>query len=385
MKTPHQSIKLTMFLSLLLGCAAMSACEVNEETISSTPSTPTCDEELVSDPNLICQDAGLVIATQDECDASAACQTLSTNLACGEEMSVLCQEPLEHECLESGRIPPEVICEEAGLVLATIEECAGDPTCQTVITEGPCDQAYETLCRVSDCAEARFPDAESVCLGLGLALANNRECSDDAGCQMIEFQSECNVISIALCIPISDPECREDGRIEPGLICEGEGLVLASEEECAGSAMCHLITTEGPCDLVYETLCKEVEDPCLAVPTCRPPLAPSDRTCLRGEEDCELVTECGQTISCRPEVTCAAVPTCERDEIESRFGCEEGEEACHAVTLCAETIFCRPDTRCRAIPSCGEGEIESRAPCLASESTEACRAVSMCGTTITCR
>ena len=114
-------------------------------------------------------------------------------------------------------------------------------------------------------------------------------------------------------------------------------------------------------------------------------LAESPEACRRGELGCELATECGYVISCRPEFTCFAEPTCAAGEVTSQFGCEADEEECRAVEECGMTVFCRPENLCRGLPICPEGQAESDDPCLATESERSCRSHTVCSTTITCR
>ena len=274
MNHSSQTSKYRVLFTLFLGCVALSACEIDEEIVMTSPSS-SCESEQLSEPNSLCEESGMMLATQAECDAGLVCQMLSATSECGEEVTALCHMP-------------------------------------------------------------------------------------------------------------SDPECLEDGYVPPDAICEAEGLVLATDEECEDNDVCRTITSNGPCDMIFETFCKEPEDQCLALPACSPGTVPST-PCFRGEESCETVTMCEETISCRPELACNAAPDCDEGEVASRFACEEGEDDCSAITMCADTIFCRPDALCRATPSCGEGEVESMEPCLATESPMACRAVSMCGTTIVCR
>ena len=384
MNHSSQTSKYRVLFSLFLGCAALSACEVDEEVVIASPSSPSCESEQLSDPNSLCQESGMILATQAECDAGLECQMLSMPSECGEEVTALCHMPSDPECLDDGYIPLEAICEARGLILATAEECEMDPTCRSIINAGPCDSEDEVFCIDPSCTEEAFPTAEVICQGEGLTLASEEECNEGIDCQTFEFLSDCNVTSIALCRIANGVECDEDGRVEPSIICEGEGLVLATDEECVDNVTCQTITSNGPCDMTFETLCKEPEGQCLALPSCSPGTVPS-APCLRGEESCETVTICEETISCRPELACNAAPACDEGEVASRFACEEGEDDCSVVTMCADTIFCRPNALCRATPSCGEGEVASLEPCLATESDMACRAVSMCGTTIACR
>ena len=383
----RKSTQLSMFMTLAFGLTLMSACDSNDSKVSEMEPDIPCDEIDIASPDSVCEDAGLILVTQEECDASGVCQTIEFDMGCGDLVTVLCSPELLPVCLEDVIVEPTLICEGEGLVLATTEECTEDTTCRTITTPRPCGDLIETLCRAPECDEAGYPAPGSICQEAGLVLATEEECSSGVDCQTLEFEIACGEIATTLCK--SEDECLESGRVEPELICEGEGLVLATAEECAQGATCQTITTEGPCDLTFDTLCKEAEEQCSAYPTCAPGSVESTQTCARGELECDLVTECGQTISCRPDAVCDAEVTCLEDEVQSQFACEanelENEGACRVDSLCGQTIFCRPREFCRAIPTCVEGEIQSIEPCLATESTDECHAVTICSETIVCR
>ena len=373
-------INLITISMLNVALILMSACESAKEISDfNEPSDPSCVETAPS-PADICQQENLSLATEAEC-AEMDCQTITLETACSGPRDVLCV--LTDLCLESPP-DPQSICEAEGQVLATEEECA-DIECEEVTFASACNQTGRALCRAPDmnCNEEGYPDPSSICEQEGLILADEMECGAGIECQTIEFEIACGERATALCK--ADEECMEDGRVEPEVICEGEGLELATEEECMQGAECQTITTEGPCNMDFNTLCKEPEVQCLAYPTCAAGSVESTQACMRGEVECEQVTECGQTISCRPENVCDAVVTCQNDEVQSRFACEPQETECRVDGICGETIFCRPVELCRAIPTCDEGELESEDPCLASESTEECRAVTVCSDTIICR
>ena len=224
--------------------------------------------------------------------------------------------------------------------------------------------------------------ATATCDEQGLSYVS--ECPENGRCQEFSVTTCPGELETVICVEELTPVCEEEGFPAPNSICESEGLELATEAECE-DAMCRTITFDLPCDEIGSVLCKEPVDMCLAIPECSDNFAQSERACLRGEEECNTVTECGATISCRPEVQCDAFPECDAGMVSSRFACEADEDSCNAASICGSTIFCRPEELCRATPTCDEGETLSVEPCLATESVDECRAVSLCSTTIACR
>ncbi len=273
-------------------------------------------------------------------------------------------------------------CDEQGL--SYVSECPENGRCQE-FSVTTCPGELETVICVEEltpvCEEEGFPAPNSICESEGLELATEEEC-EGVMCQTIAFDLPCDEVGSVLCKPVE--ECNAVGYPAPDSICESEGLELATEAECE-DAMCRTITFDLPCDEIGSVLCKEPVDMCLAIPECSDNFAQSERACLRGEEECNTVTECGSTISCRPEVQCDAFPECDAGMVSSRFACEADEDSCNAASVCGSTIFCRPEELCRATPTCDEGETLSVEPCLATESVDECRAVSLCSTTIACR
>jgi hypothetical protein len=116
-----------------------------------------------------------------------------------------------------------------------------------------------------------------------------------------------------LCRQPDDFECPEEIIPSSEQICEVEGLVLATEEECRQED-CQTINFSGVCGHMQTVLCREQEDQCLDFPSCPSDTLESPHACLRGEQSCTDVTLCGQTISCRPTLICDAYPTCQNDD-----------------------------------------------------------------------
>ena len=100
------------------------------------------------------------------------------------------------------------------------------------------------------------------------------------------------------------------------------------------------------------------------------------------------------------DVTCQAAPACGDEQVEVE-ACEEGDESCQEVTMCEQTIYCTEDdddhdeddddheedelpgddVSCLAAPACGEGQVEVEA---CEEGDESCEEVTLCATTIYC-
>lgn len=289
------------------------------------------EEEQCATPDTaqVCQEQALSPASEEECNENEAMCTEVEITLCGEPLEILCTEESEPICDEEGAIDPQDICQVEGLILASEEECINDPTCRTITSKGPCDTEVTTLCRVEECTDDVYPD--------------------------------------------------------PTSICESEGLILANDDECLSNDECQSVTFSHPCGQATPVLCKPAEILCDAYPSCPNGFIESESLCLRGEEECQLATECQRTISCRPEVNCAAIVECMPEELSSNIACEADEENCRADSICGSTIFCRMPEECRAAPACEEDQMQSSEPCLATESEDECRANTLCGTTIVCR
>ena len=174
---------LTTLITLTLNLTLMSACETATESQS-----PPCEDTDRSGIESICEAAGLVSATQEECDAGAECQSIEFDTTCGDTTTALCKAESDSECMESGRIEPNLICDAEGLVLATEEECEEDMSCRTLITEGPCDLSFETLCREAECTDDGYPSPDSICEAEGLVFATREECDSGVDCRTLEFE-----------------------------------------------------------------------------------------------------------------------------------------------------------------------------------------------------
>jgi hypothetical protein len=374
--TPYK--KSLNILMTLMSITMMVACSVEDTPVSSNTTEPDCTEDTAPDPRSICEEAGLELVTEEDC-TNDECQTVVIELVCGDNAEALCREVEDCSLIEYP--DSSLICETEGLVMATEEECV-DADCQTLSFDLSCE-TVEVLCRqAEDCTEVGFPNPSSICEAEGLELASEEDCVD-AECQTITFEIACDMTAEVLCRQAED--CTEVGFPNPSSICEAEGLELASEEDCV-DAECQTITFAIACDMTAEVLCREVDDNCLAYPTCAEGLVESDQACIRGEESCEDVSMCNVTISCRSDIICDAVPTCDENrEYASAFACAEDEVDCYGSTVCGETIFCRPVELCEAAPICDLGEEESQNPCLARESDTECYTRTVCASTVACR
>ena len=384
-KAHHSLLHLLLLTSML----TFSGCIEDNEKVTSQNNNDEeeCTESGYPAPGSICEGEGLVLATAEECtDESLECQTITFNIACGNTASVLCKAA--EECIPES-IPPNSLCEGEGLEPATEEECSDMAVaCITVNVDLGCDTVVSEFCREpEECNESGCPAPGSICEGEGLELATEEECADDSVvCQTITFDIACGDTATVLCKEAE--ECNESGYPAPGSICEGEGLEIATEEECADdSVVCQTITFDIACGNTATVLCKEPEANCLAYPSCPEGLMEYDSPCRRGEDTCVEASMCGVTIACRVAYQCDEVPTCNDQDNEyfSIYACEEGEEGCYAIETCGQTDFCRPVELCEAEPSCQDGEIQSYDACLARESLDECRTETFCSSTVVCR
>ena len=378
--------KLTMMLklsvSVMVGASLLTGCVIDRE--ATTEVEDVCGEsmsaESVSRADEACRERGLVSAREDECASGADCEEVVIE-ECGETYVVFCME----NTLECTPPPPVEPCVGEGLSPTTPEACADNPSCQVITYyTNECGDEFSAYC-IPDigCPDLPRPTPEEACGGEGLEPATREACEGRPDCERILLAEGCADAEEIFCLP--PEECDESGAIDPNEICGAEGFVPTTLEECEAGAECFTITTIGACDMPYDTLCTLPPITCDAWPSCPEGLAESPEACRRGELGCELATECGYVISCRPEFTCFAEPTCAAGEVTSQFGCEADEEECRAVEECGMTIFCRPENLCRGFPICPEGQAESDDPCLATESERSCRSHTECGMTITCR
>ena len=175
-----------------------------------------------------------------------------------------------------------------------------------------------------------------------MVLARDSECEADDRCEEVVGLSNCEENVRVLCKYEEHNECPGDV-ISADSLCAEEGLVAAEKAECNDSGLCQTIMADGPCGESLVIHCKESEDmECNVTPECGPDQVRSDASCFRGEESCEMVTMCGETITCRPSILCDAVPYCQQEyEMPSSFVCEPEEADCYGITVCNETIFCK--------------------------------------------
>lgn len=328
----------------------------------------------------LCESIGLRLAYEDECMIEGICTEITRTL-CDINIVVQCTEDLNPVCHDEFEVNPSDVCSNEGLILASEEECEMDASCQSFQRPDACGMSTTIFCRPEITCDEGFSAASLICESEGLIEANDEECASRDDCREVTLDMGCQAGTV-LCRP--DPTCDETGRIEDSEICGAQGLIPATEAECEGDAGCTTISTEGGCGMFYDTLCKPAIL-CDAPLECSEGREPSSNECTRGELGCELVTGCDEAISCRPTFVCDAAPSCDEGEAGSRFGCEEGEAGCRAVEVCNETIFCRPQEDCEAVPGCPEGQVESLNPCLATETQDECRAVTFCSMTIACR
>ena len=230
---------------------------------------------------------------------------------------------------------------------------------------------------------------EEICANEWMLLATEAECEAGEICEEVVGSSDCGESVTVLCKHEWEPVCVPDVITDPDILCAEEGLIAAEEGECDDDTLCQTISAMGPCGESLDILCKEPEDiQCNAAPECGPDQIRSDAPCLRGEESCETVTKCGETITCRPGILCDAVPECEHlYEFSSRFSCAPEETDCYGVTVCEETIFCRTPEDCSPDwePYCEGEQVLSFDPCLSTENLDECQHISYCGVVFTCR
>ena len=225
-------------------------------------------------------------------------------------------EPNDPSCMEMGSSPSEV-CQGVDLTLASEAECA-EAECQTITYETTCSGSLEALCLIQDnLCDEEPPDPNSICEAEGQVLATQEECAE-LECQEVSYPSACGQMGRTLC-RIPDMVCDEEGYPDPGSICEQEGLIETTEEECA----------EVECQrLEFEVACGEI-----AEVICRPPgiTEPLPTLCAdRDESQCGLDNACQWLI---PEPWACADP----EEILPNAGCF-------------------PIMGCREDADCGEGE-----------------------------
>ena len=229
-----KSTPLSIVLNLVLGMTLMYACDLDESGPSQIESPSPCDQLDNDSPEALCAKFGPVAVSQEECDASDSCQIYTFDLGCGDVTTAHCSSEPMLVCAEDVMGDPAQLCSGEGLVLATTEECSADTTCRTVTTPGPCGDLIETLCRPDECDEEGYPDPRSICQEAGLVLATEEECSSGVECQTLEFEVGCGEIAIALCAV--DDECQETGRVEPEVICDAE--VNCSDDEVQSRIAC---------------------------------------------------------------------------------------------------------------------------------------------------
>ena len=134
---------------------------------------------------------------------------------------------------------------------------------------------------------------------------------------------------------------------------------------------------------------------CRPFEECRP--IAQDFSCESGTESCDPDTDdactiqfegdgrCTPTVYCKPTQQCEAEPGCPAGSSLSERPCEPGEQACDEVSLCGQTIFCREDVCDQEPPQCDPWETsEIREPC-ADWEEDSCRALNFCSSTIYCR
>lgn len=284
-------------------------------------------------------------------------------------------------------IIPAIIMFTMNACLQNMGVPVSDPPENTVL----CEENNQVQCMPevsSEPLEKCDESPEDICRAAGLMLASASECVTSGFCEEVVGSSECEETVTVWCKDERYAECGLDIPIDLDAICAEEGLIATEEAECEDDS-CQTIMTVGPCGESLVIFCQEAEEiDCNAPLECVPDQVRSDELCFRGEESCETITRCEETITCRPSILCDAVPNCEYEyETPSRFVCEPGEADCYAVTECNETIFCRIPQPCITNwePSCGEEQIYSDEPCLVTESNEECQQVFECGTAYACR
>ena len=204
-----------------------------------------------------------------------------------------------------------------------------------------------------ECSESGFPAPDSMCDAEGLVIATTEECTDESlECETITFNIACGNTASVLCKAAE--ECIPES-IPPNSLCEGEGLEPATEEECSDMAVeCITVNIDLGCDTIVSELCKEQE-------------------------------ECNESGYPAPDSICEV----EGLEMANEEECANDSVVCQTITFdiaCGNTatVLCKePEANCLAYPSCPEDLIEYDSPCRRGEDT--CVEASMCGVTIACR
>ena len=274
------------------------ACEQAEVGIDSTD--PSCEE---TGPTVtqVCAQSDMRPASEPECNVSSEveCRTISYETVCSGTQEALCA----FDFLPCNVAPPALseVCAAEGLVPATEEECAS-VECNEVMYPSGCGQTGRTLCKASDLLCTEEPPALSeVCAAEGLVPATEEECAS-VECNEVMYPSACGQTGRTLC-KAADQPCTEEGYPDPQSFCEDNGLVIATEEECE-EMTCQTIEFAIACGNTAEVLCTQ--------PT---PQDPLPANCAERSED-----QCSQDQTCQwlvPEPWACADP----EEILPEAGC----------------------------------------------------------------
>ena len=227
------------------------------------------------------------------------------------------------EMCEEGPSPSQV-CQQANMTLAVDGDCEpmSEQQCQTITYETSCTEEKEVQCVVnaSQC-DQEPPSASSICEQEGLVLASPEEC-ESIDCREVSYPSACGEMGRTLCKE-SDQDCEEDGYPDPNYFCEQEGMVIASEAECQEEFACSTIEFEIACGGSAEVLCRYEMS-----------MDPLPEVCAeRNEQQCAQDTNCKWLV---PEPWACAEP----EELLPAPGCFP-MMGCRDNTECAAGEICR--------------------------------------------
>ena len=189
-----------------------------------------------------------------------------------------------------------------------------------------CDPAEESMSSnmpdEPECVEMS-PSPSEICQRDGLTLATEADCTE-AECQTITYETTCSGSREALCL-VQEDLCFEFPP-DPNEICEAEGQVLATQEECA-EIECQQVTYPSECGQMGQTLCRapDITEPLSEI------CAERDEAQCGGDDACRwLIPEpwaCAEPEELLPNAGCFSVMWCSGDA-----DCGEGEQ-CSSVAF----------------------------------------------------
>jgi hypothetical protein len=284
------------------------------------------------------------------CSFSIALMFLSACDPAEESMSS--DGPNDPECMEMGPSSTEA-CQREGLALATEADCV-ETECRTITYETTCSGSREALCLVQEdlCLEYP-PDPNEICEAEGQVLATEEECAE----------IECQEVSSSVCGQMGQTLCRAPDITEP----LPEACAERDESQCGRDNACQWLIPE-------PWACAEPEEiltnaGCFPIMNCR-----EDADCGGGElcqsvafgtcdEPGDLCDACASYQNlCLPAVSEPLPEKCS-DRDETQCG---GDDACRWLIpepwACAEPEELLPNAGCFSVmwcngdADCGEGE-----------------------------